>query len=147
MRTRLLLPVLGVTVLVLVAAGCGGASRNAGATSQVTVPAYGVFPATTISGPVDGRSRSAACRGDAASFADDSADFLAHFGPSAAYPADLNYVIIRGDLADFRASRCDPRLLGRALWRKLTPKQRAEFVADLPRAMAAIVGEALARPS
>jgi hypothetical protein len=144
MRIRLWL----VCVLTMAAAtsiGCGGAARRAGSTTQVTVPAYGVFPATTVAGgPArDGDSR--ACRDDAETFADDAIDLLAHFGPRAAYPADLNYVILRGDHANFRARRCDPRLLGRALERRLTARQRAELIGDLPRTMATAVREALAR--
>jgi hypothetical protein len=125
------------------AAGCGSGSRHAAGATQVTVPAYGVFPATTVR-RAEG-SDSKACRATARSFADDSADLLAHFGAKAAYPADLNYVIVRSDLAGFQAGRCDLQLLGRALERRLSPKQRDNLVADLPRAMGGVVREALAR--
>jgi hypothetical protein len=133
------------TFAAVVCAGCGGAARQAGTTTPVTVPAYGVAPATTVSAPAEGSGDSRACRAVASSFAHDAAALVAHFGPRAAYPADLNYVIIRGEFADFRARRCPPRLLGGALARRLTAKQRAELVADLPRTMAAAVREALAR--
>ncbi len=129
------------------AAGCGSSSRQAETTTRVTVPSYGVFPSTTIEGSAVGRGDSRACRAGAGSFADGAIDFLAHFGPRAAYPADLNYVIIRNSLADFRARRCDLRLLGGALELRLTPEQRNELVGDLPRAMAATVRDALARSS
>jgi len=143
-RLRLLLFV-GAAVAATVVAGCGGSSRRAETTTRVTVPAYGVFPSTTIEGSAADRSGSRTCHADADSFVDGAIGFLAHFGPRAAYPADLNYVIIRSNLADFQARRCDLRLLGRALERRLTPAQRDELVADLPRNMAATVREALAR--
>ena len=73
-----------------------------------------------------------------ARFADDSADLLAHFGATAAYPADLNYVIVRGDLATFRAESLRPSAPRRALRAPLSPKQRDDLVADLPRAMGAV---------
>jgi hypothetical protein len=111
----------------------------------VTVPAYGVFPATTVASQTGEGADVRACRGEARAFADDAVELLAHFGPRAAYPADLNYVIVRGDLATFRAHRCDPRLLGRALELRLTAKQREDLVADLPRAMGATIRAALAR--
>ncbi|MGE5274379.1 MAG: hypothetical protein ACM3QU_11570 [Verrucomicrobiota bacterium] len=127
------------------AAGCGSAPRHGPGTTPVTVPAYGVFPATTVQGPSRAGGAGRACRVAARSFADDAVDLLAHFGSRAAYPADLNYVIVRSDLASFRAHRCDLRLLGRTLERRLTPKQREDLVADLPRAMGATLLDALAR--
>jgi hypothetical protein len=131
--------------MLAVAAGCGSGSRHAAGTTQVTVGAYGVFPSTTVrSGTASG---SKTCHAAAGSFAEDSVDLLAHFGSKAAYPADLNYVIIRSELASFRADGCDLLLLGRALERRLSPKQRTELVADLPRTMATVVREALARAS
>jgi hypothetical protein len=126
------------------AAGCGSAHRHGEATAPVTVPAYGVFPETTVRAAA-ARGGGGACRSAATVFADDAVDLLAHFGPRAAYPADLNYVIVRGDLANFRARRCDLGLLGRALERRLTPRQRDDLVADLPRTMGATVRDALAR--
>ena len=130
---------------VVVSAGCGSAPRHARGTTAVTVPAYGVFPATTLRGGSGAGSESRACRAAARSFADDSVDLLAHFGTSAAYPADLNYVIVRGELANFRSRGCELRLLGLALERRLTPRQRKDLVADLPRAMGATIRDALAR--
>ena len=126
-------------------AGCGGGSRHVEGTTQVTVPAYGVFPSTTVRDR--GRSDGATCRSTARSFAEDSVHLLAHFGSRAAYPADLNYVIVRSELASFRAGRCELQLLGRALERRLSPKQRTDLVADLPRTMGAVVREALAGAS
>lgn len=60
-----------------------------------------MFPATTITGPVAQGGESPVCRSEARSFAHDAIDFLAHFDPRAAYPADLDVVIIRSVLADF----------------------------------------------
>jgi hypothetical protein len=129
------------------AAGCGSGSRHAAGTTQVTVPAYGVFPATTVRTGSRKAGDGKTCRATALSFADDSADLLAHFGSKAAYPADLNYVIVRSELAAFRSGRCDLQLLGHALERRLSPKQRTDLVADLPRTVGAVVSEALARAS
>jgi hypothetical protein len=129
------------------AAGCGSGSRHAAGTTQVTVPAYGVFPATTVRTANGRASDGRSCRATALSFADDSADLLAHFGSKAAYPADLNYVIVRSELAAFRSGHCDLQLLGRALERRLSPKQRTDLVADLPRSMGAVVSGALAHAS
>jgi hypothetical protein len=125
-------------------AGCGSASRHAAATTPVTVSAYGVVPATTVQRPAGAGGDGSACRADARRFADDAVDLLAHFGPRAAYPADLNYVIVRNDLASFRVRGCALRVLGQALERHLTPRQREELVADLPRGMGAVVRGALA---
>jgi hypothetical protein len=133
------------TACALASAGCGGAAQQAETTTPVTVSAYGVVPATTVESPTGEGADARACRGGARAFVEDAVDLLAHFGPRAAYPADLNYVIVRGDLATFRASRCDLRLLGRALRLRLTAKQREDLVADLPRAMGATVRAALAR--
>jgi hypothetical protein len=72
-------------------------------------------------------------------------DFLAHFGPAAAYPADLNFVIIREDLSRFASRGCDVALIGSALARRMTAAERKELVADLPAAMARVVRAGLAR--
>jgi hypothetical protein len=54
-------------------------------------------------------------------------------------------VILRTELADFQARRCDLRLLGRALELGLTARQRDDLLADLPRRMGATLRRALAR--
>jgi hypothetical protein len=136
----------GLCVLVLVPAlalcGCGGSSPGARTAAQVSLPAYGSFPATTIAGsPASAR----VCRANAQVFARDAVDFLAHFGPAAAYPADLNLVIVREDLGRLETHGCDPRALGDALARTLTPSQRSAFMADLPTTMARTVRESLRR--
>jgi len=120
--------------------GCGGSSSHAEQKKDVTVPAYGVFPATTESvSPASER----ACKQNAEGFADNAVQFLAHSGPEAAYPADLYYVIMRGAITNFQAQRCETALLGNALVRRLTAKQRRVFVAALPRAMARVVRQGL----
>ncbi len=137
---------LGVLAAAAVLAGCGGSSRHAATgttTGTVTVPAYGVFPQTTVRGSGSARSRD--CTTDARAFARGALMFLAHSGPEAAYPADLYYVILREDFADFEARRCDSTLLGAELDRRLTAEQRRSLVDGLPRAMAGAVRAALAR--
>jgi hypothetical protein len=131
--------VIGVLAATLVLAGCGSSARQSHAV--VTVPAYGVFPATTVAA---GTARNAnACRRDAEAFADGARMFLAHSGPRAAYPADLYYVILREAAADFRAHGCAPVLLGAALERLLTAKQRRALIDGLPVSIADTVRESL----
>ena len=125
-------------VVAVAAAGCGGSSGGEESAARATIPAYGVTPALTVP-----RSNGSACRTDARTLAEDARGFLAHFGASAAYPADLNYVIIRGDLARLQAGRCDPVLLGEALRRMLTAEQRARLIADLPGSMARVIRTSL----
>jgi hypothetical protein len=122
--------VLPLSALLL--AACGGGQHRG-----TTVGVYGPYPAQTITG-----SRSAAdCARDARIFARDSLLFLAH-SAGAAYPADLYYVILREDFTDFAARLCDPALLGPALRARLTAKQRATLVADLPTGMATAIRNA-----
>jgi hypothetical protein len=123
-------------VVVLFAAGCGGGAKKA---SVVTVPAYGDHPQTVVSESNDPKQ----CALDAGLVAHDSGVFLEHYGAQAAYPADLYYVDLREDYADFQARQCDPAVLGRALHRALTPKQQRTLVAALPAAMAADFSTAL----
>jgi hypothetical protein len=122
--------------------GCGGSSGHSGA-GTVTVPAYGVYSKTTVPGAAAPGTR--VCRVTARTFAGDALMFLAHIRPHGAYPADLYYVIMRGHLASFQAHRCDVTLLGSALTRSLTARQRRALVAALPHTMAGTVGEGLKR--
>jgi hypothetical protein len=138
--TRLAVPAAAVCAVAL--AGCGGSSHSAATTGPITLPAYGSFPATTIAGS---QASARVCRDDARTFADDALGLLAHFGQAAAYPADLNLVIVREDLARLRAHACDPKVLGSVLARALTPAQRRDLAADLPASMARAVRESLAR--
>ena len=121
-------------------AGCGGAEHHAQGTTRVSVPAYGVFPARTTTTTT---ASAGVCRTDAGTLVRDARGFLAHFGHAGAYPADLNYVIVRDDLARFRSHGCAPAVLGRALSRSLTPAQRSELVANLPSSMARTLRTAL----
>jgi hypothetical protein len=134
---------LGLLLAALALGGCGDSSGHGRAATQLTVPGYGGYPATTesLSGASPG-----VCRRDARAFTRDAVLFLAHSGPEAAYPADLYYIGMRGVLVDFQGRRCDTALLGGALSRRLTARQRNALVAGLPHVMARVVREGLARP-
>ena len=138
---RLWLVVAAAGAAVAVAAYSGSAGPGS-ASGPATIPAYGVFPSTTVPGSA-GDPDSPLCRNDARTLARDAQLFLAHSGPEAAYPADLYYVLLRGVFTDFGAHRCDPKLLGTMLARRLAPRQRDALVAGLPRAMADAVRAAL----
>jgi hypothetical protein len=84
-----------------------------------------------------------ACRADARALADASARFVAHYRAASVYPADLSYVLMREELADFGARRCSPALLGDRLDRRLTAPQRRVLLANAPRVMAASLRRAL----
>jgi len=131
---------LVVIVSTVLLAGCGGSQDHARGTDRISVPAYGVTPARTATTTT---ASAAACRTDAATLVQDAHGFLAHFGRAGAYPADLNYVIVRDDLARFRSHGCAPAVLGRALTRGMTPAQRKELVANLPGSMARTLRTAL----
>jgi hypothetical protein len=129
-----------VLVATAVLAGCGSSSRHAEGT--VTVPAYGVTPARTAT---TAPASAAVCRADARILVRDANGFVTHFASAAgAYPADLNYVIVRDDLARFRSHGCEPAMLGRALTAGLTPARRGKLVANLPQSMARALRSALA---
>lgn len=114
--------------------GCGGAKRG-----TVTVPGYGGFPATTVSEAAN----PAECARDAQIIARDGRSFLRHYGAQGAYPADLYYMIVREDFADFEARQCEPKLLGAALREHLSPAQRAALAKNLPAAMAGLIRRGL----
>jgi hypothetical protein len=136
--TRTLAPLIAAVVLL---AGCGSSSRDTAAT--VSVGAYGVTPATTETTTT---ASAAGCRRDAGILVRDAEAFVAHFDSAlGAYPADLNYVIVRNDLARFRSHGCDPALLGRELTAGLTAVQRSKLVAHLPESMAQALQAALAK--
>ena len=130
---------MAVVVATGVLAGCGGSSRHAD-NGTVSVGAYGVFPARTATTAV---ASAAVCRTDAQTLVGDARGFLAHFGRAGPYPADLNYVIVRDDLARFRSHGCAPAVLGRALSTGLTPAQRSALVTNLPSSMAQALRTAL----
>ena len=112
-------------------AGCGSSKQH-----DVTVPAYGEHPATTLAAaPAD----PAACGRDAVAFGNAARDFLAHSGPKAAYPADLWLVLLRESLADFQARDCDPAVLKRALDRRLSSAELARLAEGLPESISTVL--------
>jgi hypothetical protein len=128
---------LGVTLL---ACGCGSSQR--GAADHTTVR-YGVYPGSTT--PVSTTNpTSTACRGDADAFARGSAKYLTHYAELAASPADPYYMLLRQQLADFQARRCDPKLLGAALQKRLPPSKRQVLLAHASHPMATALRRALA---
>ena len=133
---------VAVVVATVVLAGCGSSAQQAETTGRVSVPAYGIFPArtaTTVTGSA------AVCRADAGTALRDAQAFVVHIDSGAgAYPADLNYMIVRDDLARFRGHSCNPAVLGRALSGGLTAAQRGKLVANLPSSMAQALRSALA---
>lgn len=134
----------GATVLLagltLLASGCGSSHR--GAVDNTTVR-YGVYPGSST--PISTTNpTSASCRGDADAFARGSAKFLTHLDELAASPADPYYMLLRQQLADFQARRCDPKLLGAAIENRLSPSKRQMLLAGASRPMATALRQALA---
>ncbi len=121
-----------LAVLTLQLAGCGGGSHG----HTQTVGAYGSFAATTVAAAPGGPAN---CRKDGEIFARDAKLFVAHSTTTAAYPADLYYMILREDFADFEARECAPSYLHDPLVHRLSAAERRVLVADLPAAMAATV--------
>ncbi|HJQ50758.1 MAG TPA: hypothetical protein VJ838_09620 [Gaiellaceae bacterium] len=126
--------------MALLACGCGSSHHNGA--GQTTVR-YGIYPGATATVSTTD-PRSASCRGDAVAFARGSARYLTHFGQLAASPADPYYMLLRQQLGDFEARRCDPKLLGNALEHSLTPAKRRELLAHASSAMATALRHALA---
>lgn len=124
----------------LLACGCGSSNR---AGPERTTVRYGVYPGDTTSVPAK-NPRSDACRHDAVAFARGSASFLDHYGALAASPADPYYMLLREQLADIEARRCDPKLLGSALEQRLSAAERRKLLAHASRPMAAALRRALA---
>ena len=125
--------------LVILACGCG--SSQPGAAGHTTVR-YGIYPGDTASVSTT-HPRSEACRHDADAFARGSAQYLTHFGDLAASPADPYYMLLRQQLADFEARRCDPELLGAAIEDRLSASQRQALLAHASHPMAASLRRAL----
>jgi hypothetical protein len=129
-------PVWILPFAVALLAGCGGG--GGGSSGTVTLSGSDYFHAAT-----ETVSHSPAeCAKDARIFATDALALLAHSGANA-YPADLYYSIIHDDFLDFEARTCEPKVLGPPLRRRLTAKQRAALVADLPSVMAQVVRDGL----
>jgi hypothetical protein len=103
---------------VLVLGGCGG---DENAAKELTVPAYGQFPAMTV--PVT-RGTPAFCRAKADAFSRAAAAFLRPF-PS---DADNYRVLARVQFIAFEAHLCDTAVLRTAFSRRLTLQQRREVV-------------------
>jgi hypothetical protein len=128
--------VVGVALLVC---GCGASHRGEAGSTTVR---YGIYPGATS--PVSTTDpRSVSCHQDAAAFGRGSAQYLTHYGELAASPADPYYMLLRQQLADFQARRCDPKLLGSAIERRLSPSQRRVLLAHASRPMAAALRQAL----
>jgi hypothetical protein len=108
----------------LLLAGCSDSSGQGEGEKQLTIPAYGSYPAVTI--PVT-EGTPALCRRDAQAFTRAAVSFRAPF-PS---DADNYFVLARVQFFDFKGHLCDVRILRRALSRQLTVKQRRELVARL----------------
>ena len=125
--------------LVLLACGCGSAHRAGAGNTTVR---YGVYPPGTATVSTADPS-SAACHQDAVAFARGSAQFLTHYAKLAASPADPYFMLLRQQLADFEARRCDPELLGSALEHRLSPSQRRVLLAHASSPMAASLLRAL----
>ena len=130
-----------IAALALLACSCGASSHRS-ATGHTTVQRYDIYPADTISVPTKD-PESKACREGAIGISRASARFVAHYGPASVYPADLYYVLMREELADFETRHCDARLLGRALAQRLTLAQRQVLVRHAPRPMAEVLRRAL----
>jgi len=129
--------VVGVALLV-----CGCGSSHRGEAGPTTVR-YGIYPGA--SSPVSTTDpTSVSCRQDAAAFGRGSAQYLAHYGELAASPADPYYMLLREQLADLGARRCDPKLLGRALERRLSASERRLLLSHASSGMAAVLRRALA---
>jgi len=126
--------------LAILASGCGS-SQHFGA--NATTVRYGIYPgATGTVSTTDPRSES--CEQDAVAFARGSATYLTHLGQLAASPADPYYMLLRQQLGDFQARRCDPKLLGTAIEHRLTPAKRRELLAHASSPMATALRRALA---
>jgi len=125
---------------VLLLCGCGSSHR--GAAPDTTVR-YGIYPGATATVPTTNPG-SGSCHQDAAAFARGSVEYLTHYGALAASPADPYYMLLRQQLADFQARRCDPQLLGSAIERRLSRSQRRALLAHASRPMAAALRQALA---
>ena len=126
--------------IALVAGACGSSHHGEAAPTTVR---YGIYPGDTATVSTT-NPRSGSCRSDADAFARGAAQFLTHYSQLAASPADPYYMLLRLQLADFEARRCDPKLLGRAIEDRLSPSERRELLAHASRPMAAALRRSLA---
>ena len=139
MRRAGLVTAAAIAGVALLACGCGSSNHADGGRTTVR---YGVYPGDTTA-VTAASPRSEACRHDATAFARGSASFLDHYGPLAASPADPYYMLLREQLADIEARRCDPKLLGNALQQHLSAAERRKLLAHASRPMAAALRRAL----
>jgi hypothetical protein len=131
---------LVIALAALVLTGCG--SHHHSASKQVTVGKYGAYGAETITAPT-GAANGRLCKADADGFAIEAHSFVMRYGSTAASSTDVYYMGLREELADFDTRRCDDAVLGKALFSRLTAKQRRLLVAELTRSMAGRVRAAL----
>jgi hypothetical protein len=103
---------------------------------------YGDYGGETITAQA-GHPSLTLCTADAEGFGSQAHSFVVHYGSAAASSTDVYYLGMRQELADFDARGCRAALLGEALSRQLTAKQRGLLIAELPRSMAARVRAAL----
>lgn len=133
----------GVAVLAglaVLACGCGSSMR---ADANRTTVRYGIYPGDTATVSTT-NPRSDSCQRGAAAFARGSAKYLTHYGALAASPADPYYMLLRQQLGDFEARRCDPKLLGSAIEYRLSAAERRVLLAHASRPMAAALRRAFA---
>jgi hypothetical protein len=84
------------------------------------------------------------CVREAGRAADNAARILRYYGPGQVYPADVAYLSFRRSISLFEEGDCDPAVLGKALKRRLTARQRAELLTHLPATLVRSVEGALA---
>jgi hypothetical protein len=115
----------------LLATGCGSSKRADAANTTVR---YGIYPGGTATVSTTDPT-SAPCRAEAVAYARGSLKYLSHFAELAASPADPYFMLLRQQLGDFQARRCDPKLLGSALEQHLSPAQRRALLAHASKPM------------
>ena len=109
----------------LLLGGCGGSSASDGSTErQITVPAYGGFPAIVL--PVTSGTP-AQCRREAQVFSRAAVSFLAPF-PS---DSDVYLELAHLQFLEFKAHSCDVAILRKTLSRGATERQRRVIVSRI----------------
>jgi|SRR5690349_2958123 len=105
----------------LVLAGCGRSDGDNTTGQSLTVPAYGQFPAMTVT-VAPGKAED--CRREAEAFSRAAKGFLIP------YPSDAdNYrVLARVQFTAFKANLCDTAILREAVARRLSQRQLREVL-------------------